>query len=412
MLYELAYDAIALGMWVNSRTLFRVTTIGPQPSRLEPGTLIVTTHRAESDVPVVAPSIYFGFSLWRRRAVRPHFAAREDLFEPGFFAGFPAGLPPALRRALYGLGIGSVLARLPMHPVPYPDASRLRLGRALAGVPAEMPLEPVVPAAALGAFRERARRAGLREPETAGDVLRGEYADLLWRFYPRSELAAPPFEPLWDERAARATAEIRGLVDLVRSGRVLLLFPEGRPSPDGAIGPVRGGAGMLVRRGRPDRILPVGLAYDPLGRGRPRVFVAFGQPLQVGPRDVEREILRALLSTMPLTCGQVLAWQLAGVADTCDARLVLRDLDETLAAEVAAARDRGRPVDPALEEPEGRRERLSTAAAAICRLGIARTDGRRALEVDPDRARESPVVARLALEYASARAGETLDAVP
>ena len=37
LLYDLLYDAIALGMWVNTRTLYRVTTIGtcpfPSPAR-------------------------------------------------------------------------------------------------------------------------------------------------------------------------------------------------------------------------------------------------------------------------------------------------------------------------------------------------------------------------------------------
>ena len=410
LLYDLLYDAIALGMWVNTRTLYRVTTIGPVPSRLRHGTLIVSTHRAETDVPLICPSIYLGYGLWRHRRVRPHFAAREDVFERGFFAGFPAGLPLVVRRALYGVGVGRVLARLPMHPVPYPDARRLRLGRALAAVPQAAPLESLLPASTYRLLRERALEAGLAEPRVVGDVLNGTYADVLWRFYRRAELGHAAFDEAWERRAAEATAEIRGLVDLLRSGEVLLVFPEGRPSLDGAIGPVRGGAGMLVRRGRPESVLPVAIAYDPLQPGRPLAFVAFGKPLGDLADDVEASILHALMRTTPLTCGQVVAGRLVDVADSGLDTVTLADLDTRLRAAVGAAQAEGRPVDPVLLESRGRRERLSGCVATLSRLGVARVRDRRSLVVDPEAIRQSVPVGRLALEYASAWAGGALDA--
>ena len=409
LLYDLLYDAIALGMWVNTRSLYRVTTIGPSAARLRRGTLIVSTHRAESDVPLICPSIYLGYRLWRQRSVRPHFAAREDVFEAGFFAGFPAGLPLVARRALYGVGVGRVLGRLPMHPVPYPDARRLRLGRALAAVPATAPLEPLLPADAYGLVRKRAREVGLAEPRVVGDVLNGTYADLLWRFYRRPELGHTAFDEAWARRAVEATAEIRGLVDLLRSGQALMVFPEGRPSPDGSIGPVRGGAGMLVRRGRPESVLPVGIAYDPLQPGRPRAFVAFGEPLDDLGGNVEASILRALMRTTPLTCGQVVAGRLVDVVDSGLDTVTLADLDAGLSATVSAAQADGRPVDPFLLESRGRRERLSGCAITLSRLGVARIRDRRSLVVDPEAIRRSVPVGRLALEYASAWAGAELD---
>ncbi len=408
MLYDLLYDAIALGMWVNTRSVFRVTTIGPVPSRLERGTLLVSTHRAETDVPLVCPSIYLGYGLWRRRSVRPHFAAREDVFEPGFFAGFPDRMPLLARRALYGVGVGRVLSRLPMHPLPYPDAKRLRLGRALAAVPAETALETLLPPETLAPFTDRARRANIPPPLTAGEALRGAYADLLWRFCRRDELADPIFDAAWQRRAVEATAEIRDLIELVRSGEVLVLFPEGRPSPDGAIGPVRGGAGMLVRRGRPESVLPVGLAYDPLQR-RPRAFVAFGRPLTDLSGNVEASILRSLMLTTPLTCGQVVAGHLVDVADGTRPTVALAELDDALRRAVTTARSDGRPVDPALTETAIRRGRLDDCATALCRIGLARPSDRRTLEIDLERVRESVPVRRLALEYASAWAAPALD---
>ena len=108
-----------------------------------------------------------------------------------------------------------------------------------------------------------------------------------------------------------------------------MVFPEGRPSPDGAIGPVRGGAGMLVRRGRPESVLPVGIAYDPLS-GCPHAFVAFGERLDDLAGNVEASILHALMRTTPLTCGQVVAGRLVDVADAGLETVSLADLDTVL----------------------------------------------------------------------------------
>ena len=55
----------------------------------------------------------------------------------------------------------------------------------------------------------------------------------------------------------------------MRDGNVLIVFPEGRPSPDGEIGPIKPGIGALVRRGKPRAVRPLALAYDPLVRGAP-----------------------------------------------------------------------------------------------------------------------------------------------
>ena len=139
LLYDLLYDAIALGMWVNTRSLYRVTTIGPSAARLGRGTLIVSTHRAESDVPLICPSIYPRLQAVATTECAPAFRGARVRLRSRLLRGIPGGFPLVARRALYGVGVGRVLARLPMHPVPYPDARR-GPGRALAAVPATAPL--------------------------------------------------------------------------------------------------------------------------------------------------------------------------------------------------------------------------------------------------------------------------------
>jgi 1-acyl-sn-glycerol-3-phosphate acyltransferase len=401
---EAVYDAVALGMGAYARTAFRVEVIRDRGWRLRAGMLLVSTHRAETDVPLLGSTLYLAGRILLRRRPRMHFAARDDLFERGFFAGFPPGLGPRTRRALWPLGAGRVMPLLRAHPIG--SATSISLARALAVLPGDAPLGPdLLPAAAREALSTRAAELGRAAPRTASDARRGEYADLLWRRHDRSELTAPAFEGLWRRRMAESAGQLRTLIELMREGEPLVLFPEGRPSPDGAIGPLRPGLGALVRRGRPRALQPIAIAYDHLCPGRARAWVAFGPPL-APPRDaVEAVVLSALRLAMPLTCGAAVAHHLVDAATAGRTAVAVGELEDALGAAARAAHREGRPVERALVRPgaaAGRR-RLAESLTALARLGVLGPQGGPLAALDPERALACAPLLRAAREHASAR---------
>jgi len=369
------YDAVGLGMSVYSQAAFRVTTVGPERLDLLPGTLIVATHRRETDVPLVCPPLYFRGRLWGpNRARRMHFAARGDMFLPGFFAGFPPELSPRVRRVLFPLGVGRWLPVVQAHPLR--SATSARLGELLRAR-RDAPLDELLTSEEREGFAARAAELGAPLPARAADALRGEFADLLWRPATREHPASAGLERFWAARAAAAAADFRALVELVRRGGVLLVFPEGHPSHHGDIGPLQRGLAALARRARAAAFLPIALAYDPLGAGRTRVCIALGD-FADPPDDLEAGTLALLRRTMPLTCGQAVADALtAGDGPKVD-------VERALAAAVEEARAEGRPVEPDLLDASVRARRLEEALAAA-----------------PSRPDD---VAFLAREYRSARA--------
>ena len=314
------YDAVGHGMWAYSNAAFRVEVLGGEKPDPGPGTLVAVTHRKETDVPVIGPPLYFAMGGRRNTTGRMHFAARDDMFVPGFFAGFPPDLPLRARRLLYRVGVGKWLPRVNVFPIR--SASVARVGEVLAAAP-ERALAELVPEETVAALSERAAACGLDPPARGGDVLHGVYADLLWQ--PLSPEDTRGLEEFWSRRAAQAAGDFRTLVEIVRDGNVLIVFPEGRPSPDGEIGPIKPGIGALVRRGKPRAIRPLALAYDPLVRGRTRVHLALGEPVEPPTEDVEGALLALLRVTMPLTCGQVVAARLQAGADA-DLHALERDL--------------------------------------------------------------------------------------
>ena len=366
------YDAVGHGMWVYSNAAFRVDVLDPERFAPEPGALIAVTHRRETDVPVICPPLYFAMGGRQNRTRRMHFAARDDMFLPGFFAGFPPELPLRARRFLYKIGVARWLPKVNVFPIR--SATVARVGEVVAAREGDL-LGNLLRVRA-EAFRARAAACGLPRPSRAGDVLRGEYADLLWQ--PFTPEDGDGLEDFWSARTAQAAGDFRTLVQIARDGHVLIVFPEGRPSPDGELGPIRPGIGALVRRGRPDAVQPLALAYDPLVRGRTRVHLALGPPAQLPKDGVEDALLRLLRTTMPLTCGQFVAARLEAGAEA-DPVALERDLADA----VALAREEERPVEPDLTTAAGRSRRLAEALAAA-----------------PGHVAELPYLAR---EYASAR---------
>jgi 1-acyl-sn-glycerol-3-phosphate acyltransferase len=357
------YDLVAYGFRAYTAVAADVHVLGAEHLRMRPRMLVVCAHRSDLDVPVICRELYFRHRNWARRDLLPHFAVRDDLFLRGFFAGYPPWRSARMRRLLWPVDAGRRLGRIRCHPIR--SARRMRLVEVLAARP-DVPAGELVPEDARAVLA--ARGVDLSRP--AREALRAELADVLWRSYGDDELRGPALDEIWSERRRAALADFRRLLEPLRRGGTLMLFPEGRPSPDGAFGPLYPGVGALVRRARPDLLLPVSLAYDPLVRGRTRVHLSIRPPVRPPGRDIEQAVLALLRLATPLTAGQLVA------------RSVLGGAEPDPAGEVEAALEEGRAVEAALRDPSRRQARMAEALAAP---------------------RRDDVLRRLAREYESAR---------
>jgi hypothetical protein len=357
---------VGVGMTLYGRAALRVASIGMRRLRTDPGTVLVAAHLSDADVPMLAGMMWRN-RLWTTDALRPGFVVRNDMLVPGFLAGYPPGLPLWLRRALFPVGIGAIMHRhLVCLPVRFSD--RLRVVEALRDVPA-VPLAEALPEGRREALLRRARAAGRPAPVLAGDVLDGTYADLLWEVADQVELDSPALEAVWRRRRAASAEDLQLAADHVRRGGSLILFPHGFPSADGAIGPLDARVARFVRWMRPSAIQPIGLAYDPLTRGRERAFVAAGTVVHdaLSRERGGAELLAAMRGATPLTAGHVVAHETVR-------RGVAPGIAEATAALVAAlglARRRGRPVERALEDRDRAARRVREAVAAATRMGPA-----------------------------------------
>jgi 1-acyl-sn-glycerol-3-phosphate acyltransferase len=368
-------------MFAQTRATFRVSVLGGRNLRIAPGTLVVATHRTDDDVPIFCGAL---FSRWLWRFGRqPHYAARDDLFERGALVGMAPRLPQPISRLLWRVSPEAGLRRVKVHPLRIEAPCVVQVLRA---ADPSTSLEDLLPAVAVDALRARADALGVGSVRSAGDAMRRELADVLWRPLPPDDADPPHLRQFRAARSRAGATDLRHLMGFLGAGEPLLLFPEGGLSVDGSIGPLRPGAAMLVRRAQPRSVIPVALAYDTLVTGRRRVVLSVGPAVGIEPGHEDRDILGALRRGMPLTCGQVVARE---VLRRDGSGLPQREeLERAVIDEVRRARRERRPVDPDLARPASRQRRIADALAALAALAAVPGD---------------QTVRRLAREYDSAR---------
>ncbi|MDN5873697.1 MAG: hypothetical protein L0H29_04860 [Sinobacteraceae bacterium] len=253
-LAECAFDLTVLA-------LYRKEEILPEDYKLEPGTLVISNHQRDSDVPILTTV------LCQRRGLRirwplPFFASREDFFERGFLAGLLYTWPRALRWLLRGISPGWVFRIV--RSVPMRRVREFTLAEVWRDLPEVTPEQ---------ALNERGRRE-LRE------VALARTKPVAHRFWGLRRLRAESRATLYPNFRATIDAQLERFAALLDAGRVVYFAPEGTISEDGRFGRVRAGVRRIAQHtATAPRILPVALSYDPLAAGRLRVITQVGTTL-------------------------------------------------------------------------------------------------------------------------------------
>ncbi len=164
--WEWLYAAVGIGMWGFTRSRFRVEVVGGPLPRVGAGQLWIATHRAETDVPLLAGLLFVHAGMWRGAASRVCFAARDDLFRPGVVAaGVP--LPGPLARLVWPFSPGPWLPRVRAYPIRRPTG--LKLEQVVAELPGDTPLESVLGPRLIGLLdRERGSAGSPRAADGGG----------------------------------------------------------------------------------------------------------------------------------------------------------------------------------------------------------------------------------------------------
>ena len=329
---------VALGMAGYVRAGFRTRTFGLEHLRLEPATIVAPNHRSDNDVPVLVSALA---RRWTEAVGAdlpwPTFAADDHAFFRGFLAGYPEGIPLGLRRLLWPVRVGGVLERR-LQCVPVRRPGRMRLVELLRRDP-DRPLDGQLPPEVRDALMRRAGELGRPAPDRAGDVLDGRFADLLWTLLERD--LTPGCEDIWRAHVRSAVADFRRLVEALRGGGVVVIFPEGELITDGQLGPMQPGMASLARRGRARLVQPVAISYDRLTPGRTTAYVSVAPAIEAASGHLGDLVTERLRRAIPLTAGQVAA---TVVRDSGSSRSLARAGAEW----VARAEVEGRPIEPAL----------------------------------------------------------------
>ena len=288
------------------RAVVRNAEIIPADFRLEPGTLVVSNHLRDCDVPVLTAA------LCRRKGLRilnplPFCAAREDLFRRGFIRDLLQTWPRPVTWVLGRVPLGGLFRILRVQPI-----RRIReftFGETIGALCA----------AGFGGARpdEVLSARGLRELAAAAEALPSRIdaidethlGTLRLAHWGLRRLRVDVLRALAPAFRATISGQIGRLVELLSTGRVVYLAPEGVTSRSGRFGGVRAGAWQVYRRcTKPPPVLPVALSYDPLCRGRTRAIVAIGKTIPIDAdcrRDFDARLRVEILRLSAVTCSHL-----------------------------------------------------------------------------------------------------------
>jgi 1-acyl-sn-glycerol-3-phosphate acyltransferase len=331
---------IEFGFELTIWSLYRAEKLLPRDFRLHAGTLIVSNHQRESDVPILATAIC------RRAGARildplPFFAMREDLLRRDALARLLWTWPRSIARTLALIPLDWLFEAVRARPI-----RRLReftLGETLESLCA-CGLADAQPRAV---FNARGLREIAAEQNPLPERVREIELGPAWRTYRglrrlRADARAK-LEPGFHRTIA---AHIECFTTLLAARRSLYFAPEGTISPDGHFGRVRAGAWEICRRlSEPPQMLPLALSYDALGPGRLRVVVRAGTPAIPdlrSRRDFDAGLRARILELCVVTPSHLLAKFLhAGPR-----RFANEDMLDWLQRGSDAARDAGLMLDP------------------------------------------------------------------
>ncbi|HET9835855.1 MAG TPA: hypothetical protein VFP88_05895 [Rhodanobacteraceae bacterium] len=301
---------IALGFDLTVGVLYRVECM-LQPG-CRPGTLVVSNHQRESDVPIVCSA------LCRRRGVRildplPFFAMREDLLHRDALFNLLAKWPRPIARTLGKIPLGWLFRGV--RTLPMRRLREFTLGDTVeALIAAGIGDEP--PETVLNARGQREVVARMQSlPAHVSDITRDDMGKAWRTYWGLRRLRLSAFRRIEPDFRRTINTQLDNFAALLDSGRSLYMAPEGTISLTGFFGRVRAGPWQVSRRrASPPLIMPVGLSYDALGPGRLRVVVHAGAPLRHPDLSSQRrfgaELREMLLALGVLTPSHLLAWYL------------------------------------------------------------------------------------------------------
>ncbi|HEY7126383.1 MAG TPA: hypothetical protein VH540_20750 [Ktedonobacterales bacterium] len=257
-----------------------------------PATLLLSGHKRDWDMLVIAPHLYYLRGWWRPDGRRMAFAGREDMFTPGFFVEIVGGWewPRWAQYVFERLSLRPIITPLRAHPILRVPQFNLRHylfelqreeGDLLLGdVLSEELLERLDRQS--NALARRKRKAAPRPSRELhiSEVLTWGYREALMPYLRQRFLLPRRYTEYKERQRLKLARQLQTLADVLKQGDTLWLAPEGRITPDGAVRHILSGVGQVLDLAPPGtRVLPVNISYDFMTTGRARACICIGPPL-------------------------------------------------------------------------------------------------------------------------------------
>jgi 1-acyl-sn-glycerol-3-phosphate acyltransferase len=365
-----------------------------------PATLVLSGHKRDWDMLVLAPHLYYLRGWWRPDGRRMAFAGREDMFTPGFLVEIVGGWEwPRWAQYLFErISLRPIIT--PLRAYPILRVPQFSLRQYLFEVQREqgnLPLADVLSAEMLerldrwGEALARRKRGTHPRPSRElriSEVLTWDYREMLMPYLRQRFLLPPRYREYKERQRQKLARQLQALADALTRGDTLWLAPEGRITPDGAVRHILSGTAQLLALAPPGtRVLPTNFSYDFMTTGRARACISIGEPLEglagleraeLGER-VKTAIARQTVVTMSMLGSRFLWDRLQQGQPSFEEKTAYSALArkmQTLAAQPVI-------LEQGLLRPGGLHKRLRSFLRYGCRVGLLTSGPDHTYQINP-----------------------------
>lgn len=354
-------------------SLYRKLEHYPPDYALHPGTLVISNHQRDADVPILTTALCQRIGLDIQHPL-PFYASREDIFRRGFLTDLLSHWPwpfPQLLGMVPLRWLFNILRAEPMRRVrefTFEETLRSLINAGLQDEYLETILRP--------STMERLQAEYQTLPDRLKDLDGLKLQYLRHGFWGLRRIQRHAITHLRPEFERTIDEQLSTFAKRLDEGRCVYFAPEGTISVTGYFGRVRHGLhDILERVNVPPLVLPVALSYDALAPGRLRVVVNIGKPsrsfVNLTRAGVAKQVRSQVLGLYTVTLSHLFARFLRQAHGSFGFSDVRTWCDEA----ISHMREDHVPLDPLLSKSDKMDRAIEARLAWLRRKGILRKAG-------------------------------------
>jgi len=335
-------------------SIYEIHWRGLEKYRAAPSTLVALSHKRDNDIVIIGTWTHFKKTFFHNQR-RPHFAAREDLFQPGFL-DYHFMFRFIQGHIIHRINVAPFLRSLRAHPISHIVNKRVApLIRDAMNIEGDVKLGDVLNQTGLDDFAKQlpAKTAKGLAQVRLSTFLGYKYRCLHDHLSDSGIFKNGLSHKIREQCLKQIDQQIGVFANILDKGGVCMVAPEGDLSPDGSFVGVKSGLHRILARTKNTvTIQPVNVTYDFMTMGRIRLYLNVGDEFEVNHltsrMELDDKVRLGIVAQSQVTMGQIGSEYFLRKLEADDINTDIHELREAIGQRIQSLKKTGLNFDERL----------------------------------------------------------------